>query len=50
MAQGCTKTGDCHNDGGGNALSFRTNPIDNTFNYRQTQIYLNCGSRRRASC
>jgi hypothetical protein len=42
-ATGCTKAGGCHNEAGGNALGFRTQPVDNAFNYRQTQIYLNCG-------
>jgi hypothetical protein len=41
--QGCTKTGGCHNEAGGNGLSFRTQPVDNAFNYRQAQLYLNCG-------
>ena len=41
--RGCTRAGGCHNEAGGNALGFRTNPVDMTFNYRQTQIYLNCG-------
>jgi hypothetical protein len=39
----CTKAGACHSETGGNALSFKTMPIDYPFNYRQTQIYLNCG-------
>lgn len=39
----CTKAGGCHNEAGGNALGFRTSPLDMPFNYRQTQIYLNCG-------
>lgn len=42
-AKACTKAGGCHNEAGGNALSFKTTPVDFTFNYRQTQIYLNCG-------
>lgn len=41
--RGCTKSGGCHNEAGGNALNFRTQPVDDAFNYRQTQIYLNCG-------
>jgi hypothetical protein len=45
---GCTKVGGCHNEAGGNALGFRggANPTTTefTFNYRQTQIYLNCGN------
>ncbi|CAN5877856.1 hypothetical protein BH11MYX2_BH11MYX2_36300 [soil metagenome] len=41
--RGCTKSGGCHNEAGGNALNFRTQPQDDAFNYRQTQIYLNCG-------
>lgn len=41
-AKGCTKAGNCHNEAGGNAMNFR-NPPDFPFNYRQTQIYLNCG-------
>jgi hypothetical protein len=41
--RGCTRAGGCHNEAGGNALGFRTDPVDVAFNYRQTQIYLNCG-------
>ncbi|MGE0871774.1 MAG: hypothetical protein AB7P03_24675 [Kofleriaceae bacterium] len=40
----CTKAGGCHNETGGNALGFRTMPVDLPFNYRQAQIYLNCGT------
>jgi hypothetical protein len=40
----CTKSGGCHSETGGNALSFKTMPVDFAFNYRQTQIYLNCGT------
>ena len=40
----CTRTGGCHNEAGGNALGFRTMPVDFAFNYRQTQVYLNCGT------
>ena len=40
----CTRTGGCHNETGGNALGFRTMPVDFSFNFRQTQIYLNCGT------
>ena len=43
-AKACTKAGGCHNEAGGNALSFRTNPVDVTFNYRQAQVFLNCGT------
>jgi hypothetical protein len=43
--RGCTRAGGCHNEAGGNALGFRTNPVDDVFNYRQTQVYLNCGQR-----
>ena len=42
---GCTKTGGCHNEAGGNALSFKTQPApDFPFNYRQAQLFLNCGN------
>jgi len=45
---GCTKAGGCHNEAGGNALAFKggatPSATDFTFNYRQTQIYLNCGN------
>ncbi|MGN6105433.1 MAG: hypothetical protein ACTHU0_10040 [Kofleriaceae bacterium] len=41
---GCTRAGGCHDLGGGNALSFTTNPVDFAANYRQTQVYLNCGT------
>jgi len=43
--KGCTKTtSGCHSEAGGNTLSFKTMPVDFAFNYRQTQIYLNCGT------
>lgn len=44
MNKGCIKGTSCHSDTGGNALSFKSNPVDYAFNYRQTQIYLNCGT------
>lgn len=44
---GCTRS-TCHNEGGGNVPSFRggatPTATDFSFNYRQTQIYLNCGN------
>ncbi|HUG62619.1 MAG TPA: hypothetical protein VMP03_12280 [Methylomirabilota bacterium] len=40
----CTKAGGCHNEAGGNALNFKTNPQDDVFNYRQAQVFLNCGT------
>ncbi len=43
-ANGCTRSGGCHNEGGGTALNFRTNPLDLAFNYRQAQVFLNCGT------
>ncbi len=44
-AEGCTKTGSCHNEAGGNGLSFRTQPApDFPFNFRQAQLFLNCGT------
>ncbi|HEU0036954.1 MAG TPA: hypothetical protein VFQ53_40365 [Kofleriaceae bacterium] len=42
QAGNCTMAGGCHAEGGGNALNFRTG--DNTFNYRQAQVFLNCGT------
>ncbi len=42
--KGCTRASGCHGEAGGNTLSFKTMPIDFVFNYRQTQIYLNCGT------
>jgi hypothetical protein len=43
--KGCTKAGGCHNEAGGNGLSFRTQPApDFPFNFRQAQLYLNCGN------
>jgi hypothetical protein len=42
--KGCTRATGCHGEAGGNTLSFKTMPIDFAFNYRQTQIYLNCGT------
>jgi hypothetical protein len=44
MTNGCVKGGMCHSESGGNILSFKTSPVDFAFNYRATQIYLNCGS------
>jgi len=41
---GCTKAGGCHNEAGGNALNFRTSPQDDAFNFRQAQVFLNCGT------
>lgn len=41
---GCTRAGGCHNEAGGNGLSFQTNPVDVAFNYRQAQQFLNCGT------
>ena len=41
---GCTRNMQCHNEGGGNALNFRTNPQDDAFNFRQAQVFLNCGT------
>jgi hypothetical protein len=43
-AKGCTKNGGCHNEAGGNALNFKTNPVDFPFNFRQAQVFLNCGT------
>ncbi|MBS1118880.1 MAG: hypothetical protein H6Q90_1108 [Deltaproteobacteria bacterium] len=43
-ANGCTKNGGCHNEAGGNALNFKTNPVDFAFNFRQAQVFLNCGT------
>ncbi len=43
-AKGCTRSGGCHNEAGGNALSFKTQPPDFAFNYRQAQVFLNCGT------
>ena len=43
--KGCTKTGSCHNEAGGNGLAFKTSPApDFPFNYRQAQLFLNCGT------
>ena len=43
-ANACTKAGGCHNEAGGNALNFKTNPQDDAFNFRQAQVFLNCGT------
>jgi hypothetical protein len=44
-AKGCTRAGNCHNEAGGNGLSFRTSPApDFAFNFRQAQLFLNCGT------
>lgn len=39
----CVRSG-CHDEAGGNALSFTTMPVDNMANYRAAQVYLNCGT------
>lgn len=45
---GCTRTGGCH-AAGGNALDFNvTMPIDFRANYRQAQVFLNCGTPRQS--
>jgi len=41
---GCTSQAGCHNEGGGNALNFKTSPQDDAFNFRQAQVFLNCGT------
>jgi hypothetical protein len=42
---GCNRAGGCHNEAGGNGLGFMTQaPIDFRFNYRQAQLFLNCGT------
>ena len=42
---GCTRSTGCHNEGGGNALSFRIGARrDDAFNFRQAQVFLNCGT------
>jgi hypothetical protein len=43
-ANACTKAGGCHNEAGGNALNFKTQPQDDNFNFRQAQVFLNCGT------
>lgn len=43
-AKGCTRAAGCHGEAGGNAPNFKTNPVDLAFNYRQTQVFLNCGT------
>jgi hypothetical protein len=43
-ANGCTRAGGCHNEAGGNALNYKTQPQDDAFNFRQTQVFLNCGA------
>jgi hypothetical protein len=40
----CTRAGGCHNEAGGNALNFKTQPQDDNFNFRQAQVFLNCGT------
>lgn len=44
-ANSCTKSGGCHNEAGGNALSFDSSAMpDFAANYRQAQVFLNCGT------
>lgn len=43
-ANACTQAGGCHAQGGGNALDFQVDPIDLPANYRQAQVFLNCGT------
>jgi len=40
----CTSSGGCHNEAGGNALNLRTQPVDPVLNFKQAQVYLNCGT------
>jgi len=44
MMKGCLRASGCHGEGGGTGLTFKTMPVDYAFNYRQTQIDLNCGT------
>ena len=44
-ANGCARGAGCHNEGGGNALSLRIGARrDDAFNFRQAQVFLNCGT------
>lgn len=44
-AVGCTQDKGCHNEGGGNALNFKIGARrDDAFNFRQAQVFLNCGT------
>lgn len=43
-ASACTRAGACHDPAGGNALGFIVDPPDFAANYRQAQVYLNCGT------
>jgi hypothetical protein len=44
-ANSCTKAGGCHNEAGGNALAFDSSATpDFAANYRQAQVFLNCGT------
>jgi hypothetical protein len=46
---GCTQNLGCHNEGGGNALAFRIGVRrDDVFNYRQAQLFLDCGTPERS--
>ncbi len=45
----CARSGGCHIEGGGTPLNFKTNPVDLAFNYRQAQVFLNCGTPEASS-
>ncbi len=40
----CTTATGCHGEAGAGILKFKTMPVDYGFNYRQAQVYLNCGT------
>lgn len=45
ISSSCIRAGGgCHDQTGGNALSFQTAPIDFKANYKAAQVYLNCGT------
>jgi hypothetical protein len=44
MTNGCTRGNACHNEGGGQNLNFRTQPLDNRLNYNASLVFLNCGT------
>lgn len=45
----CTQNNGCHNEGGGTALSFRIQGRrDDVFNFRVTQLFLECGAREQS--
>ncbi|HEY4243788.1 MAG TPA: hypothetical protein VGM88_28440 [Kofleriaceae bacterium] len=40
----CTRAMGCHAEDGGNAMTFKTMPVDYEANFARVQVQLNCGT------